>query len=353
MNDTKLPTSPPQRSRRKPRRPLGAQIAAPLLGVLCVILAVLLAILGLRTLYLQKQKEESEAAAASSIAQLQQELQQTLDSTIPIEEFKANAASYNVSAEFIQRFFDDVIIYKDQGIVYAPIDPSLPKNSYDWSFLSRKGDRYSYAPEGGASARLGVDVSKFQGEIDWEKVAADGIEFAMIRMGYRGYGTGAIVTDPTFQQNVEGALANGLEVGVYFFSQAVSEEEAVEEAEYLLEGIAGYGVSMPVVFDMEMVSESDSARANGLTPEERTAITIAFCQRIKAAGYTPMVYGNPGWLISKVNLKELGDYPVWLAQYYREPFFPYQFQMWQYTNTGRVDGISGNVDLNLCFTADW
>lgn len=347
------PNSQSPKARRTRKRPLGSQIMAPIFGALCVVLAVLLAVLYLRTIYLQKQKEDAELNAAASIAQLEQQLQNTIDSTIPIEEFKAISASYNISAEFIQRFFDDVIVYKDQGIVYAPIDPDLPKNDYDWSFLKRQNGRYSYVPESGVHSRLGIDVAKFQEEIEWDKVAGDGIQFAMIRMGYRGYGNGALVTDPTFVQNIEGALENSLDVGVYFFSQAVSKAEAVEEADYVLEAIRDYDVRMPVVFDMEMVTESDSARANSLTPEERTAITIAFCDRIKAAGYTPMVYGNPGWLLSKVNLKELGAYPVWLAQYYREPFFPYEFQMWQYTNTGKVNGIKGNVDLNVCFTAGW
>ena len=351
MNRTQRPE--PQRPRRSRRVPAGAQIAAPVLGILCVVLAVLTAVFYLQNTYLKQEAEETRAEASASVSELEQELQQTLDSTIPISEFKANAASYNVSAEFIQQFFDDVVVYKDETIVYAPIDPELPKNSYDWSSLKRENGRFSYEPEGGVHARLGIDVSRFQGDIDWEKVAADGIQFAMIRMGYRGYGSGDLVTDEAFHQNMEGALENGLQTGVYFFSQAITEEEAIEEAEYLLAAIDGYDLRMPVVFDMEMVTESDTARANSLTPQQRTAITKAFCRRIEEAGYTAMIYGNPAWLLSKIQLKELTDYPVWLAQYYREPFFPYSFSIWQYTNTGRVDGISGSVDLSLCFVSGW
>ncbi|MCI8600781.1 MAG: hypothetical protein HFE45_04215 [Oscillospiraceae bacterium] len=357
--NTQAGTNPP--SPRPPRqsgkKPIAAQILAPILGMLTIILAILLATVCLRNTYLQRQKEKAEMEAETAVAKLQDDLQQLqahLDNdTILIEDFKDNAARYNVSAEFIQRFFDDVIIYKDQGIVYEPIDPNLPKNSYDWSFLTRQGSRYSYLPDNGPAAKLGIDVAKFQEEIDWEKVAAEGIRFAMVRMGYRGYGTGALMTDPNFQQNVEGALENGIDVGVYFFSQAINENEAIEEAEYLLDAIKGYNIKMPVVFDMEMIAESSTARANNLSPQQRTAITKAFCSRIKLAGYTPMIYGNPGWMLSKVNFEELTEYPLWLAQYYREPFFPYEFQMWQYTNTGRVNGINGNVDLNLCFTDQW
>lgn len=346
---------PDNRQGKRPRRrrgPTVSQILAPVLGIGCVFLGVMTGIYYLQGIHLRGQMEEAEIQHQASMAELQQKLDETIASTIPIEDFKANAAAYNVSAEFIQRFFDDVIVYKDDAIIYAPIDPDIPKNDYDWQFLDRSGGHYSYKDDK-YTAKLGVDVSKFQNEIDWELVAGDGIRFAMIRMGYRGYGNGALMTDPTFQYNIEGALENGLDVGVYFFSQAVTAAEAIEEAEYLLEAIAEYDVTMPVVFDMEIVTESEEARANSLSPSERAVITEAFCERIAEAGYSPMIYGNPAWLLSKMDWQSLPDYPLWLAQYSREPFFPYEFTMWQYTSTGRVNGIDGDVDLNLCFSSGW
>ena len=352
LNTRKIPTLSPNEKEPAPRRRrsrMGAQIAAPLLGALSVLLAGALGIALLRMLYIDHQSKEKQAEAEASIAQLEAQLQTTLDTTIPIEDFKNEAARYNLSAEFIQLFFDDVIVYKDEGIVYEPIREDWPKNSYDWSLLDREDGRMVY----GDSSMVGIDVAKFQGEIDWAKVAADGIDYAMIRLGFRGYGTGAIVTDPYYEANIDGALENGLDVGVYFFSQATTEAEAVEEAEYVLTQLGDRTITMPVVFDMEMVTEDPNARANGLTPEERTAITRAFCERIAEAGLQPMIYGNPTWLLSKIKLEQLQDYPVWLAQYYREPFYPYPFQMWQYSTTGQVDGISGNVDLNVCFSTDW
>lgn len=355
MNQQRPPVTPvPPRPRPKRRRyPTVSQIMAPLLAVACFFLAVLAGVYYLKNIQLKNEMEEAEALHETAVADLQQKLDETIESTIPVEDFKAVAASYNVSAEFIQRFFDDVIVYKDDAVIYAPIDPDIPKNDYDWQFLDRTGGHYSYK-DGKYTAKLGVDVSKFQNEIDWEQVAGDGIRFAMIRMGYRGYGNGALMTDPTFQYNMEGALENGLDVGVYFFSQAITAAEAVEEAEYLLAAIEEYDVTMPVVFDMEIVTESADARANSLTPAERTVITRAFCETVAAAGYTPMIYGNPGWLLSKINWQDLPDYPLWLAQYYsRGPFFPYEFDMWQYTSTGKVNGIDGDVDLNLCFSSGW
>lgn len=347
MNQQRTPV-PPRSNPRRRRGPTASQILAPILAVFCVLLAVLAAVFYLQNLHLQNEMKEAEDLHEVAVADLQQQLNDTIESTIPIDEFKANAGIYNVSAEFIQRFFDDAVVYKDDAIIYAPIDPELEKNDYDWSFLSRENGRYSYQDQS-ITAKLGIDAAKFQGEIDWAAVASDGIEFAMLRLGYRGYGNGTLMTDPYFEQNAAGASANGIDMGVYFFSQAITVEEAVEEAEYVLAAIEEYDVTMPVVFDMEIVTESNEARANSLTSEERTAVTAAFCDRIAEAGYTPMIYGNPCWLLSKIDLKELEDYPVWLAQYYREPFFPYEFSMWQYTNTGTVSGIAGNVDLNLYF----
>lgn len=344
--------SPPTRRPKRRRGPAPSQILAAFLGVVCVFLTIVTAIFFLKNLQLKSDIRKAEELHQITVADLNKQLEDTIESTIPIEDFKAYAGMYNVSTEFIQRFFDDAVVYKDDTIVYAPIDPELPRHDYDWAYLDRTDGHYSYKDDK-YTAKLGVDVSRFQGNIDWSAVAGDGVRFAMLRMGYRGYADGMLVTDSCFKQNIEGALANGLQAGVYFFSQAVTAAEAVEEAEYLLSAIEGYDVTMPVVFDMEIVTESADARANALTAAERTAVTKAFCDRIAEAGYDPMIYGNTTWLLSKLNWKELQEYPVWLAQYSREPHFPYEFSMWQYTSAGKVNGIEGDVDLNLCFASGW
>lgn len=199
------------------------------------------------------------------------------------------------------------------------------------------------------TSKKGIDVSKFQGKIDWSKVKADGVEYAFIRMGYRGYGSsGKMVTDETFETNIKGATSNGVDVGVYFFSQAVNEEEAIEEANYVLEAIEGYDVTYPVVIDIEEVADPD-ARTADLTQEQRTKNCIAFCETVKAAGYTPMIYGNLKTFFIMLDMEQLEDYDKWFAQYDTQLYFPYEFTIWQYTDEGTVDGISADVDLNVGF----
>jgi len=196
----------------------------------------------------------------------------------------------------------------------------------------------------------GVDVSTYQGNIDWHQVADSGIRFAMIRLGYRGYGTGALVEDKYFRTNLNGALAAGLDVGVYFFSQALNAEEAVEEANFVLERIRGYEITMPVVFDWEYISEE--ARTADMDRRTLTDCYIAFCDHIAAAGYTPMSYFNTFQSRKDIYIQELEQYPYWLALYSHRMTFPYKIDMWQYTSTGRVPGIQGDVDINMYFTGE-
>lgn len=195
--------------------------------------------------------------------------------------------------------------------------------------------------------RPGIDVSAYQGNIDWQQVADSGIEFAMIRLGYRGYGTGVLVEDKYALTNIQGALAAGLDVGVYFFSQALNVEEALEEVDFILQRIQGYEITMPVVFDWEFVN--DEARTANMDARTLTDCYLAFCEAISEAGYTPMSYFN--WYQSENNIyiKELEDYPYWLALYQNRMTFPYKIDMWQYTCTGRVPGIQGDVDINVYF----
>ena len=221
----------------------------------------------------------------------------------------------------------------------------LAKNEYDLEAFAMEDGFCVY--HGEPAATRGIDVSAHQGTIDWTAVASDGVEYAMIRVGYRGYTEGDTSLDELFYDNVAGALENGLQVGVYFFSQAITVQEAVEEAEIVLRAIEGLEVTYPVIFDWEDIPQE--ARTDGMDPVTLTDCAKAFCETIEAAGYRAGVYFNQAYGYQHYNLLALDDYVFWLAQYDSVPDFYYDFQMWQYTNTGEVAGITGDVDLNLSF----
>ncbi len=193
-----------------------------------------------------------------------------------------------------------------------------------------------------------VDVSLWQGEIDWNAVAANGVEGAMIRIGCRGYGseTGRLVEDVRFRENLKGAKRAGLAVGAYFFSQAITEEEAREEARFALSLLEGEALDLPLAFDWERV-ESETARTAQVTGEELTAFAKAFCAETEQAGYLPMVYFNQDTAYRMYDLSALDEYPFWLAEYDTVPSFAYGFTLWQYSDAGTVAGIGQAVDLNL------
>lgn len=191
----------------------------------------------------------------------------------------------------------------------------------------------------------GVDVSAYQGDINWNQVAVSGIKFAMIRVGYRGYGSGKIVEDDYARENLRDALHAGLEVGVYFFSQALNEEEVQEEVDFILDIIKDYEITMPVVFDWEYIS--NEARTANMDPRTLTDLNLHFCELMEEAGYTPMIYFNSYQAKTLLFLYELDAYPFWLAYYSNRMNYPYRIEMWQYTSTGRVPGIRGDVDINV------
>ena len=224
------------------------------------------------------------------------------------------------------------------------LEPTVPENSYDPAGFYEEGGFKRYKSDD-TLASVGVDVSSHQQEIDWELVAANGVEFAMIRVGYRGYTEGEIQPDDYFVQNIEGARAAGLDVGVYFFSQALDEQEAIDEANYVLEQIKDYPLSYPVIFDWEDI-EAD-ARTDGMDSVQLTKNAIAFCDTIEQAGYRAGVYFNQRFGYEEFDLESLQDYVFWLAEYNDTPSFSFHFQIWQYCNDGRVDGIQTDVDLNL------
>lgn len=230
-------------------------------------------------------------------------------------------------------------------------EPTLPppeENPFDYLDFQYEG-RYLKLRDG--VSITGIDVSHWQKEIDWEQVKASGVEFAMIRLGYRGYEMGAINLDSYAIANIEGAIAAGLDVGVYFFSQAVTLAEAEEEAYFVVEQLKPYQehITMPVVFDWEHVTDEDARTNEMRDPDVLTDCTLEFLQIIEASGYRPMVYFNRTQSWKYLNLEELKDYDFWLAAYTQRMKFPYKIQMWQYTDNGKVPGITGPCDINIYF----
>lgn len=194
---------------------------------------------------------------------------------------------------------------------------------------------------------LGIDVSKWQKEIDWDKVKNEGVDFAIIRCGYRGSVTGSLVEDPYFEQNIKGARAAGIKVGVYFFTQAVNEVEAVEEASMVISLVRDYELQYPVFIDTE--GAGGNGRADSLNVEERTAVCEAFCTTVKNAGLEAGVYASRNWYNNKLTTSTLESYAIWLAEYRSVPLYQGYYQMWQYTSKGKINGINGNVDLNVSY----
>ncbi len=242
---------------------------------------------------------------------------------------------------------NEPVTFRFGDMVLTPLE-GMPLNPYDPDgFSVDERGRLTYEKDG-KRARAGIDVSTHQKEIDWQAVAADGVEFAMLRLGHRGYSEGGLFLDQTIERNLRGALVAGLEVGVYFFSQAVTPKEAEEEADYVLSALGGQELTFPVAFDWESIP-GDEARTDGLDGEEMTRCAIAFCERIKNAGYRPAVYFNQTQGYLHYDLRDLTDYDLWLAEYDPAPDFYYHFDLWQYSHTGRVDGIQGDVDLDLAF----
>lgn len=215
-----------------------------------------------------------------------------------------------------------------------------------WQFVTLN-DKPHYQGSDFTTSR-GIDLSVFQGDVDWDKAAADGVEFAIIRLGYRGYGKGALQPDELFTSHLDGAHAAGIDTGAYFFSQALTAEEGREEAQYVLEQLDGRRMEMPIYFDWEPIAVEDS-RTNGYDYAHLTDSAVAFCQTIEAAGYRAGVYINRQQGYYHYDLRRLADYSLWVADYNSYPDFYYRFDMWQYTASGQLDGIDIQVDMNLLF----
>lgn len=295
-------------------------------------------------------EESSKAAGKTENAEGAEEGTVQKDGTVEKEKILSYFGKDGEGALAMFRdVFSEYIVFYDEDYRFVKINDSLKKNRLKEEGFDRdKKGFFTYREDGKSISHKGIDVSRYQGEIDWQAVKEDGVEYAIIRVGYRGYGSGEIVDDENAKANLEGANKAGVKTGVYFFSQAVSEKEAKEEAQYVLEVIKKYRMDYPVVFDTEEIV-GDTSRTENLTAKERTDIAIAFCETIKDAGYTPMIYANLKWFATALEMERLEAYGKWFAYYDDTLYFPYQIDMWQYSGTGKVKGIDGDVDINISF----
>ncbi len=351
----------PKKSSRKKKNPLTAvTVFLSLISLLSLFLCLYL----LKEYKALQAEEKVIEEISSPYIYTQEDAEQMVASAVSDakEEGSAEVKDYIRSAittrgaglyEILRRLYPDEAVYSDSsGYHFVPLSPAIPKNPVDNEGLSyAPNGEISYAPGGEVRSIKGIDVSAFQGDIDWTKVAQSGVQFAFIRMGFRGYGSGAMVEDDKWRQNIEGALNNGIAVGVYFFDQAINAQEAVEEAQFILERIAGYNITYPIAIDIETVDDKN-ARGMTLTTAERTIVARTFCNTIRDAGYTPMIYGNNYSFFAMLDMNELADVPMWYAFFNTYLYNPYQCAIWQYSSTGTVNGINGNVDMNIYFPLD-
>ena len=291
-------------------------------------------------------QEEVDALIAEAKQQAEDEEENKILSGI-----RDGLTSGTTMVETLRPYYPNELVVVSNGTFnFVPIRDDLQKNDYALENLNILEDgEVQYMQDGQVVSHKGIDVSKHQGNIDWTKVAADGVEFAFIRVGLRGYGTeGKLVEDEYFEQNVKGALQAGIKVGVYFYSQAITDEELLEEANLVLEKVKPYNIELPIVFDVEKVS-GGKGRANELSVEERTRLTALFCQTIQDAGYKPMIYHNMEMGTLMLDLGQLEQDDKWFAYYNDDLYYPYAYKVWQYSEKGAVDGINEEVDLNIWF----
>lgn len=258
----------------------------------------------------------------------------------------------------LENLYDDMIVVPNYGRYnFFNIDSTLKASEIDKSKLiypvkneeTGKYEGEALYDDGNVKAKKVIDVSKFQGDIDWQRVKDDGVEAAYIRLGYRGYSSGEIVVDEKYEDNISACNEFGIDCGVYFFTEAVNEEEAREEADFCIENLGEYSTALPIAIDVEESANLSKSRTKDLSKEQRTLNVIAFCERIREKGYEPIIYGNLKSLMIMMDISSLEDYDKWFAYYHYPLRFPYKIKMWQYSATRKVDGIEGDVDLNLMF----
>ncbi len=368
-NDRPMPRRKKKRKKRK----------GPIVLTAFLCLLALAAVTGCIVLAMRNQKLQNEVDEAmayidevnSVVVYTEEETQQMVaDAVREAEQRAAQVASGEKEQEILggiktmmengdgasamlRAFYpDDIVVAADGRYYFFPISDTLKKHSYkEEQFLLNEDGILEYVENEQVVSKKGIDVSKYQGNINWEKVANDGVEYAFIRLGIRGAAEGKLVLDDTYKENIKEALENDVDVGVYFFTQALNKEEAVEEAEFVLEHIEDYDVNYPIVLDVEEIT-TKNPRTQEMTKQDWTDVCIAFCKRIKQEGYTPMIYGNLKTFMLMLDMEQLEEYEKWFAYYNMPLYFPYEFSVWQYTSTGRVNGIKGDVDLNISMK-DW
>ena len=330
-----------------------------LLGSLGGIMLVLLCIYGILVLTVGREDGVKDVAAIPEkssytkeevellVAEAREEARAEESDRI-LGSLKENLTAGMAFGKALREFYpNDVVIYSGGRVRFFPIQNDLKKNTFDQTNLVKLDNgQLQYLEDGKVISHKGIDVSYHQGEIDWQAVAADGVEFAIIRVGIRGYGTGKVVLDEMFEQNIQGAINNGIKVGVYFYSHSINQEEVEEEVNLVLEQLAPYKITGPVVYDAEKVSKS---RTSSISMEGRTAMAVTFCEAVKAAGYRPMLYLNLDTAFTVFDLTQLEQYDKWFAHYGTDMYYPYDYKIWQYSESGRVNGISSAVDLNISF----
>ena len=326
--------------------------------IIIFILSIITALSLAATIFVFVNYPKPKAIAASNTvtSYTSEELDSVIDSSITnareemLIDIKSKLTTGTSSLSVIRSLYPQNVIYYDTDkYIFASILDSVPKNNLiAKNFLVDMNNELTYAENGTVISHKGIDVSKYQGNIDWTKVKNSNVEYAFLRTGYRSYGAGLITNDSNFKQNLQGASSAGIDVGVYFYSQAINTTEAIEEAQYVLDQVKGYNVNYPIVVDIEEIL-NDTYRQQNLTSEELTNICIAFCEKIKSAGYTPMIYSNLKYYVAKLNLEKLTSYEKWYASYDTSLYFPYDISIWQYSQSGTVDGITGKVDLNISF----
>ncbi|MCD8346077.1 MAG: glycoside hydrolase family 25 protein [Oscillospiraceae bacterium] len=274
--------------------------------------------------------------------------------TVEIPTVVTEYIAIDPTSEYDHELGEDTFTLSDSnyGTILMYALQNVGKNEYDEEcFTLDKETGYITYDDGETYSIMGIDVSVYQGDIDWDAVKEAGVEFAIIRCGYRGYVTGTVNEDANFRANIKGATDAGIKVGVYFFSQALTVEEALEEAEFCLDLVDGYELDYPIFFDWEVVidADGDTARTAYIDPQQLTDNFLTFAQRVEIDGYTAGIYANKKTAVWKYDLSRVDDYMMWFAGYSETPTLYYDLQMWQYSSSGTVDGISGSVDLNIAF----
>lgn len=264
----------------------------------------------------------------------------------PIEGYKVPTGSTRVKVKDKVEYLaiDDIsLLIKTEDEVDAKAEDSGVRDALADADATEMTELKSFS----GKTKAGIDVSKWNGDIDWDKVKNAGVEFAIVRAGYRGSVTGSLVQDIYFDANMKGAAKSGIPVGVYFFTQATNEVEAVEEASAVIRWVQEYEITYPIFIDTE--GAGGNGRADGLDVDTRTLVCEAFCRTIENAGYEAGIYASRNWYNNNLHTEKMENYYIWLAEYRSVPLYQGYYRMWQYSSKGRIDGIEGNVDMNIMY----